>query len=349
MTKLEEWNVHPLNEVSLLLLLQDVWSKSRNEEDAFRQSVEDLNATDYDELSYEQFEAVLVQVAAQTLVRPSGNQSDGDSRCFFTVSDKAMALLDYLEVPLDIQPLSRAQSPTGSRRGTMHSPGSRLSTPGGAWGGGRGRDFGDVFSPLDSSWMTLRPGTSRPGTSTSVASRISTGARSTQKSFTVSRPRTSNSVRPGTAESGNTAEYWQKILGGTLRPLRGADSLSPSISVSRPYTTDPTIKRARQSGYGEKGIAKQWIREAIRIINPSDSNWRLTLDSIETFLLKKVQVTPESCDILKPGMLNDMFAETDLDKDGTISLEELSLSVSARFKRRYHADRWKTLIRMANQ
>ena len=46
-------------------------------------------------------------------------------------------------------------------------------------------------------------------------------------------------------------------------------------------------------------------------------------------------------------MVEDMFAETDLDKDGTVSLHELSLAVSCRFKRRYHADRWKTLVRMA--
>jgi hypothetical protein len=349
-TELDEWNVQPLNEVGLLLLLQEVWGKSRHDEVAFRQSVEDLNARDYDELSYAQFEAVLVQVAAQTFVRPFGNHSDGDSRQFFTVSDKVMGLLDYLEVPFDMQPLSRAQSPTGSRRDTTQSPQSRLSTPGGARGSGKGRHFGNAISPLDASWMQ---NPSRPGTSTSVASRdtcMSTGARSTQKSFIVSRPRTSNRERPGTAESSNTTEYWQKVLGGTLRPQsRGADSLSPSISVGRPETADLTVKRARQTGYGDKGIAKQWIREAIRIINPSDATWRLTMESIETFLIKKMKVTPESCDILKPGMLNDMFAETDLDKDGTVSLEELSLSVSARFKRRYHADRWKTLIRMANQ
>jgi len=141
------------------------------------------------------------------------------------------------------------------------------------------------------------------------------------------------------------------VLGTTsLRPQsRGTELLSASVSVSRPQTTDPVHKRAQQTGQGQKGIARQWLREAIRIINPSDANWRLTIESIKTFLERIMKVTPESCDILKPGMLNDMFAETDLDKDGTVSLEELSLSVSARFKRRYHADRWKTLVHMANQ
>lgn len=83
-------------------------------------------------------------------------------------------------------------------------------------------------------------------------------------------------------------------------------------------------------------------------MNPQDTSWRLTVGSIEHFLQKTMKLTPVTCDILKPGMLRDMFAETDLDKDGSVSLEELSLAVSARFKRRFHAERWKTLIRMAN-
>jgi len=39
------------------------------------------------------------------------------------------------------------------------------------------------------------------------------------------------------------------------------------VSVGRPQTTDPLVKRVKQTGYGTKGTAKQWLREAIRIIN----------------------------------------------------------------------------------
>ena len=334
--ELQGWNLRPLSEVALLELLMHVaWSKSHDEEAAVRQSVEELNAVDYDQLSFQQFETVLVQIAVQTL---SLEPAELGSSVAFDVSGKTTALLDYLEVPLDgmmlSAPASRAQSPSRSSR-----PVSRAGTPGDASRlGDVGRHFGDSDVP----WM-------RPGTSSSSGLRASPGSRSMQKSFTVSRPSTRNSGRPGTAESSNTREYWQKVLALPLRPPSRGDPLVTSMSVSRPQTTDPLVKRVKQTGHGTKGIAKAWLREAIRIINPHDTSWRLTKDTIAGFLVKVMKVTPESCDILKPGMLDSMFVETDLDKDGMVSLEELSLAVSARFKRRLHADRWKTVVRMANQ
>jgi hypothetical protein len=344
--ELQGWVLRPLSEVALLeLLMRAAWS--RHEETAVRQSYHELTSVDYDQLSYQQFEMVLVQIAMQTMSSPK--ELEGTS--FFDVSGKAAALLDYLEVPYDGMllsvPASRAQSPSRTFR-----PGSHAGTPATAT---RQSEVGRHFGDSDAQWMrpgtqsSMRPG-SQPGSQRSSGGPGSPSSRSMQKSFSVSRPSTRNSDRPGTAESSNTREYWQKVLALPLRSQsRVSDSLVASMSVSRPQTTDPLVKRVKQTGYGTKGIAKQWLREAIRIINPNDSSWRLTKETIELFLVKVMKVTPESCDVLKPGMLNEMFAETDLDKDGTVSIEELALAVSARFKRRLHAERWKTVVRMANQ
>ena len=344
-TDLGEWSLHQMSEVGLLEALQQTWGKSRDEEKAYRQSFAELCNCDYDHLSFSQFESVLVIIAAQTFARPP-HDFYGDG--FFETTDKTAALLDYLEVPEDVPAAySRAQSPgarSGSRSATPkpRSAGRPISL----------HAYGEDFATLDTSnatwnatWMQS-PGTRSPLGST----RNSMGTRSMQSSFIVSRPGT-RSGRPSTADSSNTTEYWQKVMGVTTGRSRSAtpDSLALSTSVSRPQTTDPVQKRARQTGYGQKGIGRQWLREAIRIVNPHDTSWRLTLESVEIFLRKVMKVTPEGCDILKPGMLQEMFAETDLDKDGAVSLEELSLAVSARFKRRYHAERWKTLVRMANQ
>ncbi len=346
--ELQGWVLRPLSEVALLeLLMRAAWSKSSDEETAVCQSYHELTSVDYDQLSYQQFEMVLVQIAMQTMWSPK----ELEGTLFFDVSGKAAALLDYLEVPyagmLLSVPASRAQSPNRTSR-----PGSRAGIPATVT---RQSEVGRHFGDSDAQWMrtgtqsSMRPG-SQPVSQRSSGGPGSPSSRGMQKSFTVSRPSTRNSHRPGTADSSNTREYWHKVLALPLRSQsRVSDSLVTSTSVGRPQTTDPLVKRVKQTGYGTKGIAKQWLREAIRIINPGDSNWRLTKETIELFLVKVMKVTPESCDVLKPGMLNDMFAETDLDKDGAVSLEELALAVSARFKRRLHADRWKTVVRMANQ
>jgi hypothetical protein len=354
-TDLGEWQLRQVSEVGLLEIIQETWAKSRDEEKAYRQSMAELCQTEYDHLTFEQFVSLLVVIAGQALMRPV-HEDFGSG--FSETTDKTAALLDYLEVPLDWPAHSRVQSPS---TGPKSRSSSRTTTPN-RFGGGAVKPtslhaYGADFAILETSnatwnatWMNQRSPGSRVRSPVN-SMRNSMGTRSMQTSFIVSRPGTRNSGRPGTAESSNTTEYWQKVMGITAGRSRAVtpDTLSASMSVSRPQSTDPVHRRARQTGYGQKGIAKQWLREAIRIVNPHDTSWRLTVESIEIFLRKTMKLTPEGCDILKPGMLADMFAETDLDKDGTVSLEELSLSVSARFKRRYHAERWKTLIRMANQ
>lgn len=335
-SQLGGWTVQPLDEVRFLQLLQEVVWK-RGEEELFRQSYKELNNADYDHLSYEQFQAVLVQIAAQTFYVGPLERSGS---FFLSLSEKVNALLDHLEIPSDNDPLNRRHSPT-------KSTGARLGTPNSLTSTGT-KNYSEPASP-DSMWIDNT-------ISSTGTRRSSIATRNAQKSFTVSRPAT----RPGTADSSNAAEYWQRVLGGTLqvghsRPnSRGTDidlglRHDKLVSVSRPHSTDPAMQRARHTGQGQKGIARQWLQQAIRIINPLDTRWSLTKQSIEDFLVKTMKVTPESCDILKPGILDSMFAETDLDKDGTVSIDELCLAVSARFKRRRHADHWRILVRMANQ
>mmetsp|Transcript_777 Transcript_777/g.1238 ORF Transcript_777/g.1238 Transcript_777/m.1238 type:complete len:300 (+) Transcript_777:64-963(+) len=95
-------------------------------------------------------------------------------------------------------------------------------------------------------------------------------------------------------------------------------------------------------------LAKSAIMEAIRIINPQDKDWKLTFQSVEDFLCNRMSLTPENCDILKPGCLQDMFREADIDHDGTVDLEELCSSCAARYKWKRHDSKWKSLIEMAN-
>jgi len=81
--ELEDWTLQPLSEVGLLELLMQAWGKSRTE-DALRLSVQELNAPNYDHLDYEQFEAVLLQIAVQTFFRSVATGANS----FISASDK---------------------------------------------------------------------------------------------------------------------------------------------------------------------------------------------------------------------------------------------------------------------
>ena len=338
--ELDEWMLRPLTEVEFLELLMHVRSGAGDEEAAMRQSLQVLNARGYDHLTFEHFEALLQHVAAHTLSRPHADAFQVQGALGETVSldNKTSALLDYLEVPfetfesemlgrdqLSARPGSQSQ---GSRVGSpVHKQESRLGTSqSGSIGMGAtmsrlGTPGGSVIDLQRSVKQTSGSGALGRALDLHLRAQSSLNARSArmQTSFIVSRPATrSSSRRPGTAESSDSIEYWNMIMADSVK-FRNPKGLHPTVAQGRgasvPAETGPSGKRARATGYGQRGVARQWLQEAIRIINPGDPNWCLTQESVLRFL-KMMKVTPESCDILKPGVLADMFAETDLEKNG---------------------------------
>ena len=338
--ELDEWMLRPLTEVEFLELLMHVRSGAGDEEAAMRQSLQVLNARGYDHLTFEHFEALLQHIAAHTLSRPHADafQAQGALGETVSVDNKTSALLDYLEVPfetfetlgrdqLSARPGSQSQ---GSRVGSpVHKQESRLGTSQsgsvGATMSRLGTPGGSVIDLQRSVKQTSGSGALGRALDLRLRAQSSLNARSArmQTSFIVSRPATrSSSSRPGTAESSDSIEYWNMIMADSVK-FRDPKGLHATVARGRnasvPAETGPSGKRARATGYGQRGVARQWLQEAIRIINPGDPNWCLTQESVLRFL-KMMKVTPESCDILKPGVLADMFAETDLEKNGVGSL-----------------------------
>ena len=140
-------------------------------------------------------------------------------------------------------------------------------------------------------------------------------------------------------------------------PLVEPDQLRPSSGTGGkelriPYwpgtcgTHSPDNQFTRSSAGEWIDVTSQAIFDAIRVINPNDIEWQLTQDSIRTFLVSK-GLTEATCEILKPGLLEEMFSESDSDRDGYISKHELKMACSlGRFRHRKHAELWVLLVKL---
>ena len=137
------------------------------------------------------------------------------------------------------------------------------------------------------------------------------------------------------------------------RILDTCDSDAGTSAGSIPYwpgvvgAHSPSNRQSRPSNADWIDITDQAVLDTIRVVNPEDRDWQLSPASIVKFLQSE-GLTEFTCDMLKPGVLDAMFAEADRDGDGFLNKREFKLACSVgRHRFRRHTELWLSLVRMA--
>lgn len=323
------WIVSPLGEVRLLEILHLCWRDQRIAEER-KEFIPAREGLQMDAFNRSQICVALARIASECMI-------SYDPHAMFHANEKEItqkkvqALLELLCLASDdsqLPPTSPSRHGTAYSLKSTRSPSSKTPT--------RPKTVAEGF--LDQ-W--------RSSTAVSELRPHSAGVPRPAKAFPVAkRPASQYSNRLGTTSS-PTSQIW----GGSRRDLSSSIGSGGEREWEEPSTGSRKIKTAppKLPAWAFASVGKQAIRDAIEIINPHDSSWQITQESLRSFLEQRMKLTPVTCKVLQDGALAQMFLDTDLDRDGVVTLEELAFYLASppRFKRHRHGATWKEIISMA--